>query len=177
MVAAKVVDDAPYILLTFDVVILGTGAAKVVALIVTVPVFTAIHLFWFKRAAFGFSVCSYPCFDKSYSELAVAVSEKIIKKEVELNPEILQNVLEEVLEKVNSDEQKIKIKVSEDDFEYAKENLPKLVEKSGIQAKISIMQDENVQKGSCILIASNGVVDANFTTQLNIIKNAFSGAR
>lgn len=114
-------------------------------------------------------------FSKDVLELAIAVSEKIIKKEVELHQDILINVVDEVLEKVNSDEQKIKIKVNPSDLEFAQKTLPGLIEKSGIQAKISIMEDENIQMGSCILIASNGVVDANFETQLKIIKKAFGG--
>ena len=33
--------------------------------------------------------------------------------------------------------------------------------------------DEIVEKGSCIVIANNGVIDANFSTQLSILQNAF----
>ncbi|MBE7706006.1 MAG: hypothetical protein E7Z91_02020 [Cyanobacteria bacterium SIG30] len=106
-------------------------------------------------------------------ELGVEVAKKIIKKEVELNNDILKGVLDEVLEKISSDEQKITVKVANSDLAYAQSILPDLLIKAHIEAKMSIVPDDEVEKGSCILIASNGVVDANFKTQLKLIQNAF----
>ena len=33
--------------------------------------------------------------------------------------------------------------------------------------------DETIEKGSCIVIANNGVIDANFKTQLAVLQNTF----
>ena len=35
------------------------------------------------------------------------------------------------------------------------------------------MPDDTIEKGSCIVIANNGVIDANFKTQLAVLQNAF----
>ena len=50
---------------------------------------------------------------------------------------------------------------------------PEILADSPIDAKIIVTSDELVEKGSCTVVASNGVIDANFTTQLSIIQNAF----
>ena len=42
-----------------------------------------------------------------------------------------------------------------------------------INARIIITQDESVDKGSCIVIANNGVIDANFKSQLAVLQNTF----
>ena len=36
-----------------------------------------------------------------------------------------------------------------------------------------IVSDESITKGSCIIIANNGVIDADIKTQLAILQNAF----
>ena len=51
--------------------------------------------------------------------------------------------------------------------------MPEVLKNSVIDAKIVIAADETVEKGSCVVITSNGVIDANFSTQLSIIQNAF----
>ena len=110
---------------------------------------------------------------KDILELAVEVAKKIIKREVFLDNDILGSILEEVLEKVSLDEQKITIKVESSDLEYAQETVPKILKNSKIDAKLLVIPDDEVEKGSCVLIVSNGVVDANFKTQLKLIENAF----
>lgn len=106
-------------------------------------------------------------------EISLEIAKKIIKQEVETSHEILKNIVMTVLDELNSDTQKIEIKVSPDDFEFAKISLPELIESKKISARIAITQDNIVDRGSCIVIANNGVIDANFKTQLAVLQNAF----
>ena len=34
-------------------------------------------------------------------------------------------------------------------------------------------QDDSIERGSCMIVANNGVIDANFKTQLAVMQNAF----
>ena len=106
-------------------------------------------------------------------EIALEVAKKIIKKEVSLSNDVLKSVLAEVFNELGSNEEKITVKVNPEDVEFAKASIPEILADSTIDAKIIVTSDELVEKGSCTVVASNGVIDANFTTQLSIIQNAF----
>lgn len=106
-------------------------------------------------------------------EIALEVAKKIIKKEVSLSNDVLKSVLAEVFNELGSNEEKITVKANPEDVEFAKASIPEILADSPIDAKIIVTSDELVEKGSCTVVASNGVIDANFTTQLSIIQNAF----
>lgn len=106
-------------------------------------------------------------------EIALEVAKKIIKKEVSLSNDVLKSVLAEVFNELGSNEEKITVKVNPEDVEFAKASIPEILADFPIDAKIIVTSDELVEKGSCTVVASNGVIDANFTTQLSIIQNAF----
>lgn len=106
-------------------------------------------------------------------EIALEVAKKIIRKEVSLSNDVLKSVLAEVFNELGSNEEKITVKVNPEDVEFAKASIPEILADSPIDAKIIVASDELVEKGSCTVVASNGVIDANFTTQLSIIQNAF----
>ncbi|MCD8024764.1 MAG: hypothetical protein LUE64_04450 [Candidatus Gastranaerophilales bacterium] len=106
-------------------------------------------------------------------EIALEVAKKIIKKETELSGDILKSVMTEVFDELSSSEEKITVRVNPEDVDFAKASLPEILSDSVIDAKIVVTGDELVERGSCTVIASNGVVDANFSTQLSIIQNAF----
>lgn len=106
-------------------------------------------------------------------EISLEVAKKIIKKEVELSDDVLKNIINEILGELTNSDEKITIKVAPDDVDFARASLPEIIETNRIDAKVVIAADETVEKGSCIVSSSNGVVDANFSTQLQIIQNAF----
>ncbi len=106
-------------------------------------------------------------------EISLEIAKKIIKKEVELSNDVLKSVINEVLSELGSQEEKITIKVNPDDVDFAKASMPEILSNSTIEAKIVVVGDELVERGSCTVIANNGVIDANFSTQLAIIQNAF----
>jgi len=116
---------------------------------------------------------AYDAISGDMLELSLEIAKKIIKKEVELSSDVLKGVLEEVFEEVSSNEEKITIKVAPDEVEFARASMPDVLKNSAIDAKIIIIADEAVEKGSCVVMTSNGVIDANFSTQLSIIQNAF----
>ena len=107
------------------------------------------------------------------SEIALAITEKIIKKEVELSDDVLKNVIMSAMDELNSDTQKVEIKVNSSDVEFARASIPEIIEAKGDNIKIIISSDDAIKQGSCVLIANNGVIDANFTTQLAVLQNAF----
>ena len=115
----------------------------------------------------------YAEFYPHIAEIALSCAEKIIKKEVELSDDVLKNVIMGAMDELNSDVQRIEIKVNSSDVEFARASLPEIIEEKGLSVKTVVTSDDTIKQGSCIIIANNGVIDANFTTQLAVLQNAF----
>ncbi len=106
-------------------------------------------------------------------EIALEIAKKIIKQETSMSNEILKNIFASVINELNSDTQKIEVKVNPADIEFANVSLPEIVKEKGLNVRTIIAQDETIEKGSCIVLANNGVIDANIKTQLAVLQNTF----
>ncbi len=106
-------------------------------------------------------------------ELSMEIAKKIIKKEVEISHDVLKNIVMSVMDEISTDTQKITIKVNSQDVEFAQVSLPEVIKSKNITAKVNFVADDSVEKGSCLVVANNGVIDANFKTQLAILQGAF----
>lgn len=115
----------------------------------------------------------YEDFYPHIMEIAFAIAKRIIKKETEMSDDILKNIFTEVLDGINSDAQRLEVKVNSDDVEFANVSLPEIVEENKLNVRVIVSADDTIEKGSCIVIANNGVIDANFKTQLAVLQNTF----
>lgn len=108
-------------------------------------------------------------------EISVDIARKIIKKEVASDPQIVMNIILDILKGVSKSEPKIMIKVHPSEVQFVKDNMPNAIYELGVEAKISVVGDENLQEGGCIFQTSNGIVDASIDAQVEIIKKALKG--
>ena len=105
-------------------------------------------------------------------EISVDIAKKIIKKEVESDPQVLINTIVDVLKTLSKNEPKINIKVKPQAVQFIKDTIPNITYQYGIDAKINIIADPSIEEGGCIFQTNNGIVDASIDTQLEIIKKA-----
>ncbi|MFH0702807.1 MAG: FliH/SctL family protein [bacterium] len=108
--------------------------------------------------------------------LAIKVAEKIIQTKVATDETIVLNIVSNVLKEIGKDETNIVIKVNSSDVQLVKENLSNIFPYGGINTKITVIENNEVEWGSCIVETNNGMVDARFSTQLQILKKAFETA-
>jgi len=108
-------------------------------------------------------------------EISIDIAKKIIKKEVELDPQVLMDTIIDVLKTVSKNEPKINIRVQPQAAQFIKDTLPTVTYQYGIDAKINIIADPSIEAGGCVLQTNNGIVDASIDTQLEIIKKALEG--
>lgn len=108
-------------------------------------------------------------------EISVDIAKKIIKKEVETDPQVLINTIVDVLKTLAKNEPKINIRVKPQAVQFIKDTLPNITYQYGIEAKINIIADPSIEEGGCIFQTNNGIVDASVDTQLEIIKKAIEG--
>ena len=108
-------------------------------------------------------------------EISIDIAKKIIKKEVESDPQVLINTITEVLKTISKNEQRIDIRVRPQNAQFIKDTLPTVTYQYGIEAKINIIADPSVEEGGCVFQTANGIVDASVDTQLEIIKKVLEG--
>lgn len=108
-------------------------------------------------------------------EISVDIAKKIVKKEIEQDPEIVLETVLEVLKNISKDETKITVKVNPSQLTLTRESLPEIITAIGLDARVSVIADDTIELGSCIVQTHNGIVDATIDTQLEIIREAFKG--
>lgn len=108
-------------------------------------------------------------------EISVDIARKIVKKEIEQDPEIVLETILDVLKTISKEENRVSIKINPSQVQLVRNSLPEMISAVGIDAKIGVVPDDTVDVGSCILYTHNGVVDASINTQLEIIKEALKG--
>ena len=108
-------------------------------------------------------------------EISIDIAKKIVKHEIEQDPQIILATILDVLKTISRDESRISIKVNPAEVAIVKTNVTEISSSIGLEAKINVIADDTIEIGSCIVQTSNGIVDATVNTQLEIIKEAFKG--
>ncbi len=108
-------------------------------------------------------------------EISVDIARKIIKKEVEQNPQVILDSIVDVMRTLSKEEPRITVKLNPLQVDLVKTELPEYISSMGIEAKINVVGDESIEEGGCILNTNNGIVDASLDTQLQIVKEALKG--
>src|SRR5574344_549101 len=108
-------------------------------------------------------------------EISLEVAKKIIKHEVQTDPQIVIDTVMDIMKNIPKNEPKITLKVNSAQLQFVKDNLPQQLTLLGVESKLSILSDDNVSEGSCILQTNNGVVDASIESQLDIVQTALRG--
>jgi len=105
-------------------------------------------------------------------ELALEISKKVIKKEVTTDPQILLSTVMDVLKTLSKNEPKITLRVNPMQVQYIKDILPEQIRLLGMETKLTVLPDENMTEGGCIIQTNNGIVDASIEAQLEIVQTA-----
>lgn len=96
---------------------------------------------------------------------------RMLHRQVELNPDTIDNVLSELLSRL-SDKNQILIYVSPDDMKNLEGKLDTKFQEALRGAKrVELKSDPNVQNGSCIVETSLGVYDARWKTQMSQVES------
>ena len=122
---------------------------------------------------FGYKEAFYQEVSGDILDISLKIAKKIIKKEVETSKDILDSMISEALKNISKGENKITLKVNPVDVEYTKEIVPNLLSNGQFEAKIYVIGNDEVEEGSVIIETSNGVIDGNISTQIELIKEAF----
>ena len=101
--------------------------------------------------------------------LALALAEKIIRREVASEPEAVLRQIREAVRRVLGVE-RIKLRVNPGDEEIVRDRRAAVIAQSDSIREVVIEADEGVERGGCILESDSGNVDAQLSTQLKNIE-------
>ncbi len=100
--------------------------------------------------------------------MAVDIAQRIIKTEVTCDEELIMFMVRDTIRKVGREQKRITVKVSPDDYRYAKAAVktdPDLPD----DVQIIVEEDNSVDPGSCMIESQAGLIDARFSTQLEML--------
>lgn len=129
----------------------------------------------FKSALTSFVNSKQEVFEKIMPEIlgmSLDIAKKIIKNEITQSPEMLLGTVGEILKGLSKDETKITIRTNPSQVNMLKTEIPEQASGLGLDAKITVIPDETIMEGGCVVSTTNGVVDATIETQLAIISEA-----
>ena len=108
-------------------------------------------------------------------EISVESAQKIIKKELQQDPNVILDNILALLKGLSKDETKITLRVNPAQVSLLKTEVPSLLEETGLDAKILVVPDDSIMEGGCVVTTTNGVIDATIETQLAVISEALRG--
>ena len=104
-----------------------------------------------------------------------SLAQKIIKKELQQDPNVILDNILALLKGLSKDETKITLRVNPAQVSLLKTEVPSLLEEAGLDAKILVVPDDSIMEGGCVVTTTNGVIDATIETQLAVISEALRG--
>lgn len=108
-------------------------------------------------------------------EISVEIAQKIIKKELKQDPNIILDNILVLLKSLSKEETRISLKVNPTQVSLLKSEIPSLLNEAGLEAKVLVIPDESIMEGGCVVTTNNGVIDATIETQLAVISEALRG--
>ncbi|MDX2085920.1 MAG: FliH/SctL family protein [Candidatus Melainabacteria bacterium] len=102
--------------------------------------------------------------------IAVMVAEKILQTEVSCDPSLVKALVEDTLKKAGRNHKNILVKVHADDVETVREEIDGIKTRHMLNSEIVVLEDPAVDLGSCIVETNSGLIDASFTTQLEMLR-------
>jgi flagellar assembly protein FliH len=103
--------------------------------------------------------------ESSAVELSVAIAEKIVGRQLELHPEIAKDMLREALE-LAAGSPTVKLRMHPHDTQMLGSHADEVVKAMASCAEASIVPDETMTRGGCVVETQHGTVDARIESQL-----------
>jgi flagellar assembly protein FliH len=118
---------------------------------------------------------TYQQIEKEVVELALAIAQKVICREISTDPETVVCIAKEALAKVD-DPGQIKIKMNPSDLQFINETKYQLSNLIADVDHVTFEAEENIQSGGCIIETELGEIDARIEKQLQAVEESFRSA-
>lgn len=100
---------------------------------------------------------------------AAQIAARVIKRTIDLDPEVVVDQLESVLEALVTPTD-IRVKINPKDLELLQRVMPPMIEQCSSCTHAELVEDETLAPGSCVVVTKGGgTIDASINTQLDRI--------
>lgn len=110
---------------------------------------------------------------KDVLELALMCANKIIGRDLERSPELVLEIVANCTEAARSSKAMV-IKVNPEDGKLLRAKNPRLMELIGRTVDVSIRDDNDVERGGCIIRTEYGTIDGQIRTQIDMLRNVLT---
>lgn len=104
--------------------------------------------------------------------ISIDIAKKIIKTEVQQNPDLIIANIQQCLKELSKEETKVMLKLNPADVANVKQQIPMMLENAGLDVKIMLVPDPSMTQGGGIIQTTNGIIDVSIDTQVDIITKA-----
>lgn len=105
-------------------------------------------------------------------DLVLEISNKVLGQELTQNDEVIMSLIRQAISK-SAFKDELKIRVSEEDYEYVNTNKEKIVMLTEGINNLEIYCDKALPKGGCVVETTAGEINAGINVQMKEIKKAF----
>lgn len=107
--------------------------------------------------------------------LSVEIASRIVRKEIELDRNIISYIAQETLSRVEDKDETLILRINPIDYDVIVEQMNRLKESSGLK-NIIIEPDQSIEQGGCLLETQKGEIDARIDEQIKELTDAVSTA-
>ena len=118
---------------------------------------------------------TYRQIEKEVVELALAIAQKVICREISTDQETVVYVARQALAKVD-EPGRIKIKLNPSDLQFINETKYQLSNLTADVHHVAFEADESIQSGGCVIKTELGEIDARIEKQLQAVEESFRSA-
>lgn len=111
--------------------------------------------------------------EQSSLQVATAIAQRIIRREIAQDPQITLNLIADTL-RLAAGMTEIRLHISPTDYENLGTQITRLANTVGHLAPSSVMADENVSPGGCLVRTKFGEIDGQIESQLKRIEEELS---
>ena len=105
--------------------------------------------------------------------LAIAIAEKILGRELTVNPSAITDIVAQVIEAA-AVQDACRIHVNPHDYEILKPHWDAIASLQQPGRSWDLTADKNIERGGCVIETGGGTIDAQLSTQLSQIEQAFA---
>ena len=110
--------------------------------------------------------------EEELAALAIAIAEKVLRRQIAIDPSVVLSLVESALEKVPAGDS-VQILAHPDDVDFIKSKWSEVRGAVAFGPNWELVPDEKVGRGGCIIQTRGGMVDGRIQVQLAEILSAF----
>ncbi len=114
----------------------------------------------------------YSQVEREIVKLAVEVAKKIVHREIQADPEVIQTLVKVALGRV-SERSAVTVRVNPGDYNFLLDKHRGWAQEEGAMHEVTLVADKSVERGGCLVQTDCGDVDARIEEEFREVERAF----